>query len=628
MMSSTHEQVSNMSVPSFTYSPLPPKSYTRMIRLLPDEDESALIKCELLNYNLSQPGEEHLYEALSYVWGSPIRSRSIILGGYMLPVTESLYTALLHLRSKQLERILWIDAMSINQNDDSEKSKQIPLMRTIYAQARRVVVWLGEAHDHGERALETIACLGRKKVSEPVQGRVRVECEKLLQRDWFRRIWVLQEVGVAQYISIMCGPVQINGQMFCEGLDNLKPSSALMARISPISFLIKGAPFRSRDGHLSVPTLSIGELVSMYRNHNATKQHDKVYALLGLSSDSNSTALVPDYGLPWHEVFKQVTEHVFPKCSVGLCYGSETAVIKNKGWILGYIHSISDSLRNSQQTFKVVLNQTCQKLGYYDKWEAEWSVQASGELLQEGDIICLLEGLSQPSILRLCAEYYTVVTPVVKPKKQAQNIEDDVIIGKSCSDHGLCDILFSWKVSQSEDKLDLQSLSSLIEFAPNHYKENHEAERNLNHTTSVMVDAAMQTLKLRVPGKRALDNVLSKGRVKGVDTTFLFSQSNVEVSKDLVTAIETALWQNHEFPYAWEKVLAVAVRNTRPCGFVITSILLQRLQEMLPISEEVVKAAAANYRQGYEIMQLFLEHRGNKLPVSDEVVKTAAVNYK
>lgn len=167
-----------------------------MIRLLPDEDESALIKCELLNYNFSQPGEEHLYEALSYVWGSPVRSRSIILDGYMLPVTESLYTALLHLRSKQLERILWIDAMSINQNDDSEKSKQIPLMRMIYAQARRVVVWLGEAHDYGERALETtIACLGRKKVSEPVQGRVRVECEKLLQRDWFRRTGIF-EIGL------------------------------------------------------------------------------------------------------------------------------------------------------------------------------------------------------------------------------------------------------------------------------------------------------------------------------------------------------------------------------------------------------------------------------------------------
>lgn len=410
----------------------------------------------------------------------------------------------------------------------------------------------------------------------------------------------------------MCGPVQINGQIFCEGLDNLKPSSALMARISPVSFLIKGAPFRSRDGHLSVPTLSIGELVSMYRNHNVTKQHDKVYALLGLSSDSNSAALVPDYGLPWHEVFRQVTEHVFPKCSVGLCYGSETAIIKNKGWILGYIHSISDSLKNSQQTFKVVLNQTCQKLGYHDKWEAEWSVQASGELLQEGDIICLLEGLSQPSILRLCAEYYTVVTPVVKPKKQAQNIEDDVIVGKSCSDHGLCDIFFSWKVSQSEDMLDLQSLSSLIEFPPKYYKEHGEAERSLNHTISVIVDAAMQSLKLRVLGKRALDNILSKGRVKGVDTNFLLWQSNVKVSKDLMTAIETALWQKHESPYAWENVLAVAVRDTQPCGFVTTSILLQRLQDKLPVSEEVVKAAAANEEQGHEIMQLLLEQRGDK----------------
>lgn len=162
-----------------------------MIRLLPDEDKDAPIRCELFSYNLSRSSNGgHLYEALSYVWGSPARSRSIILNGCTFPITESLHTALLHLRDSQLDRVLWVDAISINQDDDSEKSKQIPLMRMIYAQARRVVVWLGEAHDYGERALETIACLGRKKVSEPVQGNVRVECEKLLQRDWFRRIWV------------------------------------------------------------------------------------------------------------------------------------------------------------------------------------------------------------------------------------------------------------------------------------------------------------------------------------------------------------------------------------------------------------------------------------------------------
>lgn len=190
-MSSLHELILSIAIPEFTYSSLPSESHTRMIRLLPNEDKNAPIQCELFDYNLLQSGDkEHLYEALSYVWGSPDRSRSIIIGGYMLHVTESLYAALLHLRGRQLDRILWVDAISINQDNDSEKSKQIPLMRMIYAQARRVVVWLGEAHDYGERALETIACLGRNKLSEPVEGRVHVECERLLQRDWFRRIWV------------------------------------------------------------------------------------------------------------------------------------------------------------------------------------------------------------------------------------------------------------------------------------------------------------------------------------------------------------------------------------------------------------------------------------------------------
>ncbi|OOF90633.1 hypothetical protein ASPCADRAFT_519058, partial [Aspergillus carbonarius ITEM 5010] len=581
-----------MLVPSSTYSPLPPKSYTRLIRLLPDEDKDAPIRCELFSYNLSRSSNGgHLYEALSYVWGSPARSRSIILNGCPFPITESLHTALLHLRDSQLDRVLWVDAICINQADDGEKSKQIPLMRMIYAQARRVVVWLGESQEYGDRALFQLGLLGRqKKISVRVGEKVREECEKLLQRDWFRRIWVLQEVGVAQSISIMCGTVQINGHNFCEGLDNLEPSSTLMARISPVSFLIRGASFRSYNDYHSTASLLIGELVSMYRNHKATKQHDKIYALLGLSSDSDSAALVPDYELPWHEVFRRVTQHIFPKCSVEICYGSETAIINGKGWILGYIYSTSDSLQDSQQTFKVAFNQTCQKLGYRDKWKAGWSLQASGELLQDGDIICLLEGLSQPSVLRLCADYYTVVTPVVRPKQQVQNTEDDVTVRKICFAHDLCDIFMGWKVSEPEHEPDGECLSKLTEITPKYSKEHCEAERRLNYTTTVMVDAAMQLVKLGETGKRALDNMLPKGRMKGVDTNILLWPSDGRVSEDLITAAEAVLWQKHESPYAWQKVLRVAVRDTRPCGFIVTSILLQRLQDKLPVSEEVVKA--------------------------------------
>jgi hypothetical protein len=50
--------------------------------------------------------------------------------------------------------------------------------------------------------------------------------------------------------------------------------------------------------------------------------------------------------------------------------------------------------------------------------------------------------------------------------------------------------------------------------------------------------------------------------------------------------------------------------------------------ENLPISEEVVKAAAMNSGDnGLEIKQLLFDQRGENLPVSQEVVKVTTKNY-
>jgi hypothetical protein len=45
-----------------------------------------------------------------------------------------------------------------------------------------------------------------------------------------------------------------------------------------------------------------------------------------------------------------------------------------------------------------------------------------------------------------------------------------------------------------------------------------------------------------------------------------------------------------------------------------------------PIIEEVVKAAAGNWRNGKEMMALLLGHRGCQIPITEEVVKAAARN--
>jgi hypothetical protein len=105
-------------------------------------------------------------------------------------VTTNLYAALLHLRNSSLERIIWIDAICIDQKNDEERAQQIQLMAKIYSQASRVLVWLGEAADNSDQALKEIRAAGRKAIHSLNNVTIQLAVDKLLKRDWFQRIWV------------------------------------------------------------------------------------------------------------------------------------------------------------------------------------------------------------------------------------------------------------------------------------------------------------------------------------------------------------------------------------------------------------------------------------------------------
>jgi hypothetical protein len=135
-----------------------------------------------------------LYEALSYVWGDPEDTRPIDIGEHELPVTTNLYAALSHLRNFSLERIIWIDAICIDQKNSEEKVQQIQLMAKIYSQASRVLVWLGEAADNSDQALKEISAAGRKAIHSLNNETIQLAVLTLLQRNWFQRIWVREEI--------------------------------------------------------------------------------------------------------------------------------------------------------------------------------------------------------------------------------------------------------------------------------------------------------------------------------------------------------------------------------------------------------------------------------------------------
>jgi hypothetical protein len=154
----------------------------------------------------------------------------------------------------------------------------------------------------------------------------------------------------------------------------------------------------------------------MFHTREASDVRDKVYALLGMSTDDLSKAdLQPDYNIPWNKLFQKLVKFVLGKdVSVETSENSQMAVIKCSGCILGRVSSIrSDDRQNVNITFRSKNKAWC--LGD----NIEWTLQASAKSIREGDIVCLLQGASKPTIIRQCKDHFAVVVIGATPLNES-----------------------------------------------------------------------------------------------------------------------------------------------------------------------------------------------------------------
>jgi hypothetical protein len=456
-------------MPPYHHSKLPqPDSSIRLLQLLPRREDPKNIRCKFLACAMRNTDRNSRpYEALSYCWGSELKSQSIIIeedqidehnnkkkDGKELAVTQNLYEALLQIRDDEIPIIIWADAVCIDQSNEREKELQILLMAEIFAKATRVVVWLGEERNSSHEALNAIrvasedliynastqlserAMPARKdghKASKATdalsqdsmnlakrQGSARA-IAALLNRPWFRRIWVLQEVAAARHISIMCGSAEIDGHAFCLGLDSF--GSALEESMIQVNFLIRGAIFRSRQirqnqGRLSLDICSMGELVDMYHSHNATKQHDKIFALIGMCSEElKGTGLEPNYSVSWETLMHSLVKFLLNGYeTVSTNDSGEMTSIRIKGHVLGKVSSVERDSNFSVQSVDIIWIEA-KKPGSVTEGSANWKLQGSAEPIQKGDIICLLHGALKPTIVRLHDDHFDVVMISALPLK-------------------------------------------------------------------------------------------------------------------------------------------------------------------------------------------------------------------
>jgi hypothetical protein len=154
--------------PAFWYTPLDSgRDEIRVLHVQPHTDgtspDGSPIICSLETISLNNVPD---YVALSYTWGPPHQNplHVIRLEGTTFPVTESLYTALQHLRpasTTDAALTIWIDAACINQFDDLEKADQVRKMRRIYQLASQVLIWLGLSGNDSDTLLDLITQIGQ-----------------------------------------------------------------------------------------------------------------------------------------------------------------------------------------------------------------------------------------------------------------------------------------------------------------------------------------------------------------------------------------------------------------------------------------------------------------------------------
>lgn len=170
--------------PHFQHSRLLSPRSIRLLSLRPSPSLTATLELTLTEASLDNlsttPQGPNSFEALSYVWGSPTGTIPVSCNGHQLLVTPNCESALRHLRLEARDRVLWVDAICIDQGKSpesvKERSAQVAMMGEIYQKAARTLCWLGPGNDFTEELMEHLRRIGSCPSQRGLKKLLRFDC--------------------------------------------------------------------------------------------------------------------------------------------------------------------------------------------------------------------------------------------------------------------------------------------------------------------------------------------------------------------------------------------------------------------------------------------------------------------
>lgn len=304
---------------------------SRQIRLLKLPRQKSLdeVWCEIIVVSLDHPPA---CGAISYTWGSSEKTHEILLSGARCAVSSVVHEILQGRRSVWTTKWLWIDSLCTNQQDDEEKSEQIQLMRDIYHNAVRVLVWLGPLDDAhlGIKFLRDLRWMINmhnisveelhEKFKAENRNQQRLAVIKLLDHPWFNRVWIIQEAAVANDVHILVGGhyldwSELKACMRAFGLPGMDPLLTIVwkncvdqadwTKVGNAIVLSEAKEFIQKGGRLRLRDILFATMMC-----GATNPRDKVYALRGICKDADNAALIPDYSKTVQQVYNETARYL------------------------------------------------------------------------------------------------------------------------------------------------------------------------------------------------------------------------------------------------------------------------------------------------------------------------------
>ncbi|PTB35596.1 uncharacterized protein TrAFT101_009362 [Trichoderma asperellum] len=609
------------------------------------------IRCSLFQAELQERDNTISYEALSYTWGSQDLTESIIVDGYCLNVTSHLYVALQHLRHQDEDRILWIDAICIDQGNVKERGHQVEQMSKIYKEADRVVFWLGPATLETDVLMESLKLLQRESIKhnykdwslqDPfwkhkwamVERTLKIAythfsdlqrdgLQEILSRPWFRRVWILQEVALAKVGIILCGTKSVSTRLFglVPLLLDIKPDTHCQSVLD-----IMPSPWRKTLWWSKSPNLRT--LLLTFGDSEATESRDLVYALRGISSDAaGNNAIIPDYDKSEEDLVRDVVQFV-EHCEL------EDLALTPPRTIRALIkclraHDLDRCMGLAQNSLPHDMEMLLESPEVRINQEIVTTAAARDKTGKVFEIILRYrekDVLVDDEVLVAAAKNLRgaqgVFEALLRYQRGRITISDDVLIAAAkniqCGDEVL-NLLSSseWDLPKAINE------KVLVAAAKNKACGNKaiHALLSLGHTLSLTVEAVIAAAQNEECGDEVLGLILFSKRVrfkgmKEITTEVLIAKNKGCDDKQLGLILSSKRVRFNEMKRITKDVLIAAAKN-EGCGDKVLSLILSsnlvRLKGMKGIMKEVLIAAAKNEGCGDKVLSLILSSKRIRL---------------